>query len=367
MKLGMVLFRTDASMSIGSGHVMRCLTLAKTLRTRGVECAFLSRSHPGNLNEFVRNQGFRVHELCLDKRWTDDSDSHYANWLGASWAQDAEQTLAVISQNPCDILVVDHYALDARWEKRLSGACRYLLAIDDLANRSHHCAALLDQNLGRQAKDYASLLPSEAQFMIGPQYALLRPDFPQFRKRSLARRQSPALHQILISMGGVDLPNVTSQVIQCLEQSLLPRDCHIDVVMGATAPWLGKVNAVAATSSFSVQIHINVSQMAELLCKSDLSIGAAGSTAWERCCLGLPCLMLVLAENQQGISEALDLAGAARNLGSALGPKMSICLRQSIDQFVRFPELLREMSEQAQKVTDGLGAHRVADQLLGVL
>ena len=367
MKPGMVLFRSDASITIGSGHVMRCLTLAQTLRTRGVESAFLSRKHPGNLNDFVRTKGFRVHELPFDQSWTNDSYFQYASWLGASWSQDAEQTLEVISRYPCDILVVDHYALGAQWEKRLSGACRFLLAIDDLANRPHHCAALLDQNLGRQTKDYANLVPSGARMMVGPRFALLRPSFSQLRKQSLARRQSPALHQILISMGGVDLPDVTSQVIQCLDHSQLPKDCHINVVMGASAPWLDKVKAVAATSTLSVQIHVNISEMAELMCKADLAIGAAGSTAWERCCLGLPCLTLVLAENQQRISEALDVAGAAQNLGVAFEQEMLTRLRYSIDQLVQYPELLEKMSEKAQNVTDGLGAYRVADQLLETL
>lgn len=367
MTLGKIFFRADASISIGSGHVMRCLTLAHNLRERGFECDFLSRHHPLNLNEYVRHQGFRVHELNFGDGWTTDSVSQYENWLGATWEQDEEQSRSVITRNSCDILVVDHYGLGAQWEKKMSSLCRFVLVIDDLANRPHQCEALLDQNLGRHERHYTTLLPSEAHLMIGPRFALLRPDFSQLREHSLARRQPASLNKILVSMGGIDQHNTTSKVIECLERSDLPKDCGIDVIMGTSAPWLDQVTAAVENSSFSIQIHTNVSQMAKLMCDSDLSIGAAGSTSWERCCLGLPSLTLVLAENQQDISEALEFAGASRNLGDAMDPVAFERLVDEINMLVQFPEMLHQMSEHAQKITDGLGVCRVTDKLIEVL
>ncbi len=148
-----VVFRADASLNIGSGHVMRCLTLANALRESGASCFFVCREHPGNLLELIREQGFEAIGLPLPKTFESLHGKHsssrltYAGWLGDSWQRDAEQTLAALNGELADWLVVDHYALDSAWEESLRPACRRLLVIDDLADRDHRCDLLLDQNL----------------------------------------------------------------------------------------------------------------------------------------------------------------------------------------------------------------------------
>lgn len=344
---------------------MRCLTLAQVLRAHDVRCVFVSRDHPGNLNNLVEECGFDLYQLPLDSSWPTPSPNNYATWLGASCARDAEQSLTAIKRQPCDVLVVDHYSLDAEWEMKLKDACQSIFVIDDLANRQHLCDILLDQNLGRQADDYQPLVESGTRLLLGPDYALLRPDFAQLRGESLADRQDGKLRKMLISMGGVDQANTTSQVVDCLVDSRLPAGCQIIVVMGGNAPWQREVKAKANASGLPIEVHVGVNNMAKIMCQCDLSIGASGSTAWERCCLGLPSLMVVQASNQQGIADALDAAGAAKNLGSANDPGFARKLLDSVEQLVRFPGQLKRMSEQARHITDGLGASRVADLILG--
>src|SRR5690606_35975420 len=187
-----------------------------------------------------------------------------------------------------DWLIVDHYALDARWESQQKDFCGRLAVIDDLASRPHSCDLLLDQNLGRRMQDYSHLVADNCELLIGPDYALLRPEFISARKHSLERREKPVLRNLLISMGGVDKDNVTSHVLEALKPCLLPNDTRISVVMGANAPWAGLVQQQAAMMPWCTEVVFNVDNMAQRMAESDFAIGAAGSTSWERCCLGLP-------------------------------------------------------------------------------
>ncbi|MGY0554822.1 UDP-2,4-diacetamido-2,4,6-trideoxy-beta-L-altropyranose hydrolase [Vreelandella titanicae] len=318
-----IVFRVDASLEIGTGHVMRCLTLAQALRHIGAECHFVCREHRGNLIDFIKTQDFIVHRLPMPDDGSKSLSSEeinepsHAHWLGVSWQTDAEACRAYIEALSPDWLVVDHYAIDSRWEAFVCPHNTRLLVIDDLADRKHLSDMLLDQNLGREAEDYMALVPMCCRSFIGSEFALLRPEFAQWRDVSLARRcQSMELRKLLISLGGVDKDNVTGQVLEALKHCDLPDGCKISVIMGATAPWLNEVKVQASTLPWPTEVVVNVSDMARRMSEADLAIGAAGSTSWERCCLGLPTLMLVLADNQRAIAEALNRAGAAVFLDS---------------------------------------------------
>ena len=208
-------FRADASLAIGTGHVMRCLTLAGALREQGVDCAFVCREHPGHLRDAVERLGFPV--TMLSPAEGAAGPSPYAHWLGASQAQDARDTLQAMAGRQPDWVVVDHYALDAQWESQVRAGCGRLLAIDDLADRPHDCDLLLDQNLGRSAQAYAQLCPADCRILAGPAYALLRPEFAAWRARSLERRRRPAVRRILVTMGGVDKDNASAVALQATE------------------------------------------------------------------------------------------------------------------------------------------------------
>lgn len=308
-----IAFRADASVEIGTGHVMRCLTLADALGERGAECLFFCRPHDGHLLDLIAGCGHRA--VALPRRDTvafptSDTCAH-AHWLGTDWATDANDSSAAVAGVSLDWLVVDHYSLDRRWEQAMRAACHHLLVIDDLADRPHDCDLLLDQNLGRRAEDYRDLLPFGARTLIGPRYALLRPEFAALRAESLARREQPAFRHLLVTMGGVDKDNATLAILDALVGCDLPPDLRITVVMGPHAPFLGQVRARAAAMPWPTRVLAGASDMARLMTEADLAIGAAGSTSWERCCLGLPTIQMILAENQRLIAQALAQAGAA--------------------------------------------------------
>lgn len=356
-------FRADASLQMGTGHVMRCLTLADALKAQGAECHFICREHPGNLIENIRSRGYSIYTLvpaheapdlgthlfASDDRSEQPHPAH-TYWLGASQHRDAEECAVILYQLQPEWLIVDHYALDVHWEKTLQPHYRKLMVIDDLADRSHLCDLLLDQTFGRSPDDYKPRVPAGCTVLCGSQYALLRPDFAALRQYSLTRRQNLELEHLLITMGGVDQGNATGIVLEALKSCALPANCHITVVMGASAPWLAEVRQQAEQLPWPTEVRVNVSDMAQLMADSDLAIGAAGSTTWERCCLGLPTVMVVLAGNQQQVAHGLEQEGAVHTLQ---GPQQI---------FERLPELLASLvSSPAQRATMSQAASRIAD------
>lgn len=348
-----VAFRVDASLQIGTGHVMRCLTLADALQVHGAKSTFICRQHEGNLIQQIKQRGHAVINLPIDSRTNEGNEQDklaHAAWLGGPWIHDAEQTREAIRGKTFDWLVVDHYALDIRWEQALNSHYRKLMVIDDLADREHCCDLLLDQNLGRFAKAYEGLVQQNAITLIGPRYALLRPEFAEWRAYSLRRREYGQLQNLLITMGGVDIDNVTGQVLTALTKSDLSQSIRINVVMGPHAPWLNQVKEQAAKMMQPTSVLAGVNNMAQLMADSDLCIGAAGSTSWERCCVGLPSIMLVLAPNQ------LKGALALQNLGAS----KVIEIHKQITKYMFTNEMLKKLSQAAAAVTDGLGGERVA-------
>ncbi|WP_222115808.1 UDP-2,4-diacetamido-2,4,6-trideoxy-beta-L-altropyranose hydrolase [Chromobacterium vaccinii] len=237
-----IYFRVDASLSIGSGHVIRCLTLANALVGHGAQCTFICRTHEGNLLELIEEQGHKVFALApLAQDFSGKKVSFSGDdWLGVSWEQDAIETCACFGDEIADWLVVDHYSLDYRWEKKLKDRYRQLMVIDDLADRNHACDVLLDQNLGRKIEDYSQLVPSHAVVLAGPHYALLRKEFSKCRLLSLNRRSSLRLERLLITMGGVDKENLTGKILDALSLCDLSSNIEVTVVLGRHSPWVQK-------------------------------------------------------------------------------------------------------------------------------
>lgn len=365
-KAGSVAFRADASLLIGNGHVMRCLTLADALKRQGARTVFIGRRQRGDLLDLLGRHGHEVLALPQVTAPVAQGDADalaHASWLGADWQTDAADTLRVIGQDVFDWLVVDHYAIDHRWEGLLRPHCRHLMAIDDLADRRHDCDLLLDQNLGRVRDDYASLVPAEATLLLGPAYALLRPEFAALRTLSLSRREAPESTALLVTMGGVDKDNVTADVLKVLASIELPESLRIEVVLGPHAPHFSDVRALVAEMPRPARVFAGDADMARLMAECDLAIGAAGSTAWERCCLGLPSLQYVLAENQRSIATALERAGAAFTVTTARLP-------EALKAFLTdegAAERVRCMSSRASALADGQGVSKVLGRIDGNL
>lgn len=355
-----VLIRADASTAIGTGHVMRCLTLAEFLRKEGVTVEFIMRPMPGSLDRFVEQRGFDVHRLeavasvPVGPKDTDD----YQAWLGVSIERDAAECSDYLRQSGqhVDWLVVDHYGLDESWERAMLPVVGSLLVIDDLANRHHACEVLLDTNFGgRSERRYTGLVPDYCRMLLGPAYALLRAEFRE--ERRLLRRGNGEVCRVMLFFGGVDRPNMTQRaldgVIAAVDNSV-----EIEVIVGSVNPHVRELSEFCNNHA-QVTLACNVADMSRRMARADMSIGAAGTTTWERCALGLPSVVVALAENQEAIGREAERTGVARYLGHYRNVT-SEDVELAVEELVSSPSKLSEMSRSALALVDGRGVERVA-------
>ena len=349
-----IIFRVDASLKMGTGHVMRCLTLAQVLKENGANIKFICRKHEGNLIDKIHSSGFNVHELGLLEEIKVDNKLTHSPWLGVTQQQDADDCIDILKAKKVDWLIVDHYALDEQWQKRLKPYYEKIMVIDDLADRKHQCDVLLDQTFGRQHDDYVALVPKDCELLLGSQYALLRPEFSKWRAYSLERRSKPEFKKLLINMGGVDVDNVTENVLDELKLCNLPNDMNIIVVMGSSAPHLESVKFKAMTLPYKTEVRVDVDNMAEVMANSDIAIGAAGSTTWERCCLGLPTIQIVIAKNQLFSAETL----AHHNI-----VKLAKEIKETTYLLESSSEWMKSVGSSALEICDGMGSYKVFNKM----
>ncbi|MEZ5773385.1 MAG: UDP-2,4-diacetamido-2,4,6-trideoxy-beta-L-altropyranose hydrolase [Hyphomicrobiaceae bacterium] len=334
--------RADASARIGGGHVMRCLTLAHMLGTRGAEVLWLCNAETVATVPRLATPGRLIAEA-----------SDYPTIAGA---------IARTWDGAADGLIIDHYGIDRRLEEQLRAVASTLMVVDDLADRPHDCDLLLDQTFGREADDYEGLVPDGCRILTGAGFALLRPEFAAAREAALARRSAGRdVGRVLISLGLGDVAEVTAMALRAA-LAATPDDVAIDVVVGRGA--IGSPDIAAmARSHARIALHCDVTDMSRLMSAADLAVGAAGSTSWERCCLGLPSVLVVLADNQRLVARQLAAAGAAIAIetpaADALGAALAaLCASRG---------LRTAMATAAAAIVPGDGAARVAEVLLSLL
>ena len=349
-----VVFRVDSSIQMGIGHVMRCLTLAQVLKENGENIEFICRKHKGSLIDKIRSNGFIVHELGLLEETEVDTSLAHSHWLGATQQQDANDCIDILKAKTLDWLIVDHYALDEQWQKRLKPYCEKLMVIDDLADRKHQCDILLDQTFGRQQGDYSELTPKGCKLLLGSKYALLRPEFAKWRTYSLERRSKLEFKKSLINMGGVDADNVTENILDELKICNLPNDINIIVVMGRSAPHLKSVKFKADTLPYKTGVKVDVDNMAEIMANSDIAIGASGATTWERCCLGLPAIQIVIAKNQLFLAETLSNHNII---------KLVKTIKETTHLLSRSAEWMNNIGSSALEICDGRGVYKAFNKM----
>ncbi len=349
-----VAFRVDASVQIGSGHLMRCLTLADELVQRGAQIRFVSRHLPEYLANLVLAKGYDLARLDSAEIEAEMDELTHAAWLGFSQVEDAKASLKALSDKVWDWLVVDHYALDYRWESLLRPAARKILAIDDIADRQHDCDSLLDQNYYRDMPTrYAGKVPEHCQMLLGPHYALLRGEFQRLREQ-LGPRRGP-VRQILVFFGGMDADNHTGLVVQSLVEMGLA-DIQVDVVIGAQHPERPEIEAACLRHGFDC--HVQTGRMAELMATADLSVGAGGGAMWERCSLGLPTIAISTAENQR--MQIADAAMAGLVYGPDLKHNFAKVIGTHIAALIENACLRYLLSQAALRHVDARGVSRVA-------
>jgi len=248
-----VAFRVDASSEIGTGHFMRCLTLAAGLKQRGVQVRFVSRHVPGHIRDMLSAKGHEMATLNSIPNEETAGESSYAQWLGVSQAQDATDTSHALSDQVWDWLVVDHYALDARWERALRNAVKRILVIDDIADRKHDCDVLLDQNFYMDMDvRYTGKVPAHCQLLLGPRYALLRDEFRRMREQVNPR--TGTIKRVFIFFGGVDSDNCTGRAIESLVNICIP-GLLVDVVIGAQHPCREQIESECALYGFICHVQ----------------------------------------------------------------------------------------------------------------
>ncbi len=394
-----VVFRVDSAAHIGNGHLYRCLTLADALRAIGCDCLFICRNLPGANTHLIHtkkyplykldthdiglasgnrdthdtglasdNRDTHVTELVSDNRDSHNTESAVAGWserLGTTVQRDAEQTCGLLSQlTPIDWLVVDNYDLDVGWHSRIRRSGYRLMVIDDLANRRYDCDLLLDQTYGRNPMEYQPWVNQNTRLLIGADYALLRPEFRLSRVAARRRRlDTSVVRRILIAMGGTDPENITVKALSGLQQLArrLP-GIEVDIVLGGNAPHLADVQRMVEEMEMTVKLWSDVVDMSSLILTADLAIGAAGTSAWERCCLGLPTVLITGADNQKQVAAALSTQGAVMNLGWHRAVSANI-IATAVEQIVVDLRSWRKLSESAFRVCDGKGASQMVKAL----
>ena len=309
-------FRVDSSSKIGFGHVIRCLTLADALQARGVATTFICRDHDGNITEKITKKN---HQLILlkkekieEKRF--DKVSEADKWLGAPWNIDLAQTKAHLKKITPDWLIVDHYSIDEKWQSEVIQQCDNLLVIDDLANRNHICNMILDQNYYLDMhKRYNDRVPEDCVQLLGPKYALLQPEFLKLRKETKIRKLP--IKKVMIFFGGSDNFNLTDIAINALEEFLEELE-SIDIVLPSHNQNYESIKRRADLHE-KINLYSDLPSLAPLMQKADLAIGAGGTTNWERFCLGLPSLVILIADNQKNTCVDLHNEKKIRLLGDA--------------------------------------------------
>jgi UDP-2,4-diacetamido-2,4,6-trideoxy-beta-L-altropyranose hydrolase len=340
---------------------MRCLTLAGELRRRGCRVRFICRNHPGHMVDKIARKGFQVSllpepeqtcEACVDQE-------NYAAWLGVTQDEDARQTMDALGTERPDWIIVDHYGIDAKWEKALRTYVERIMVIDDLADRKHDCELLLDQNYFQEPeKRYQGLLPDKCQALLGPKYALLRPEFRQARK--FCSMRGNGVTRILLYLGGNDTDNLIGMALEALCAPELEH-LFVEAVIGPNNQHQEQLEKQAKKCP-GTRLHIQPENFTELMLRADFCIGAGGTTTWERLCLGLPSLVITVAENQVGFTKELDTAGYVCWLGNNEQVSVSDIRKSLISEIHK--QQNQKKNPDLPSLVDGYGALRVAEKLV---
>jgi UDP-2,4-diacetamido-2,4,6-trideoxy-beta-L-altropyranose hydrolase len=350
-----IIARLDADSIIGAGHLMRVLTLLNQLVEQSDyyphDVLIVSYSLSDSFKSLITHHGFRYHVINQVDNWSMDYD--------------AQTTAELIGDDSiADLVIVDHYELDKTWETQLTPYCHQLIVIDDLANREHHCTTLIDQTLGRKKDDYSDLVPSYCKLLLGTKYTMLRPEFQRLRITA-KQTQSNSIKNILIAFGATDPQGNSNKVVAWLAQLLKTKpqmNFHCTIMITSASPHLNNIKKTCDMYPW-LSCTIDEKNVAELLLKTNLAIGASGSASWERCCLGVPTIAFQTADNQKMLLAELDKAGAIANL-KELTEQSQDEFNQSLSRLIEDTNYYTDMRRNSFNVCDGTGANLICDHLL---
>jgi len=343
MKRGILLVRADAAVTSGTGHVMRCLALAQAWQHAGGDVIFAMAQSTVAIQERLRSETVKVVAI---------------HGVPGS-AEDMRQTIDAALFHKAEWLVVDGYHFDAHYVSELQNVLSLLVIDDNGELESYSSELVLNQNVHARAEMYAKRAPS-TRLLLGPRYALLRNEFTAYR--NWARKVPERGTRILLTMGGSDPKDLTPRILSALADLSID-NLQIRVVVGGSAENRSGVAEKAERFPGRVEVMSNVANMAESMVWADLAIAGAGTTCWEMCLLGVPAILVVVAENQRFIAQHLARIGAAVNAGPAESLDCSF-LAQITAELLGSGDRRLEMSQSARQLVDGLGSDRVRAALL---
>lgn len=367
----LVAIRVDASMTIGTGHTYRMLALATALQRNSHQVVFVARTLTGNLFSLISAQFTLIELPAPSQQQVHNRHCHHGDWLQVSYQQEISQCqqaldafLANHSQDQFDWIIADHYAIDSTWHQAIAEYTRYVMQVDDLADRTHGCDLLLDQNFFQQMPlRYANKLPQKCQLLLGPTFALLREEFAIQRQRLKPYTSRLAQQHVVLFFGGVDTDNETYKALTGL---LAAKSNDIfDVIIGQNNPHQTKLNALIQCHPNRIKLHIQISNMMEVFANGYLYVGAVGATTWERCVLGLPGIVCSLALNQRQLAE--DLAGI--NGHTYLGEHKQLTAHDyqlAYEQALNNRQALTLQSQGCAALVSGQGCQQVVDTMAGI-
>ncbi|OVE82215.1 UDP-2,4-diacetamido-2,4,6-trideoxy-beta-L-altropyranose hydrolase [bacterium K02(2017)] len=359
-----IVFRTDASHHIGSGHVYRCLTLALALKKNGHQVLFVCRQHQGHLIELIKDcYKITVRVLQIDTDWIPKKlIPKHIKWLGADQCKDAQETINAIKDvGVVDILVVDHYAIDQDWEAELKKHIRFLVVIDELADRKHCCDVLIDQTVwGHPHQVYKKLLPSHCLSLIGPKYAMLRSMFYEIRNNFVQSSVKNKKLKMLIFLGAADLSDVPLKLMTVCK-ILASEPIEIHFILNEKSKHYEQVKKLSQLQNNLIH-YSYVDDMAKLMSQMDVYCGSGGTITWERCCMGLSGVVFSIAENQYGFSKTMGDKG----YHFFLGRESELEAQEIVDALKNYwtnLDIKLEMETNSFGLVDGLGASRIQEHL----
>ena len=344
---------------------MRCLALAEALKKRGASVKFISRRHVGNLNHLISKKGFQTVELpqprpSVQSNSADGNiDMGYSSWLGVDEMQDATESIHSLVKEKPDWLILDHYALGERWEKALRPYVRNIMVVDDLANRRHDCDLLLDQNwFDNMDTRYDDLVAEGCTKLLGPKYALLRPEFAKARKK--LKVKSGKIERLLVFFGGSDLQNLTGKTLMALSEPDLAY-LLVDVVIGENNTNRNDIQQLVQLREHTL-LHVQAADMASIMSRADIAIGAGGATTWERMCLDLESHVIISADNQREVNEQLAKHGYIVLIGFADSMNPAYISTHIRKRIFENKHRLRDFVS----ICDGMGVEHVIEKLISL-
>ena len=351
-----VVFRATASKKIGTGHIMRCLTLSEALcKHADTKIEFVTQKYPKNLDDLIKKRGFIVHSLKVSP----ENKGNHIESTPFNQEQDAKETIEAVKGKRIDWIIIDHYELGYIWQEKIRPFAKNIMVIDDLANRRHNCDLLLDQNYNNNDARYDDLVTPDTLKLLGPSYALLRKEFSDFRnKKGIRNRKAKRL---FIFFGGSDFDNLTSMVLKILSKQPL-NYLELDVVIGALNPYKLEVKSLVDQHP-KANLHIQVENLAALMSKADFALCAGGSSTWERMSVGLPSIVITNADNQNTLTSELNKDGYIKWLGTSDQVSDKI-IHNALKYAIQNPQQLELQSQKCKTLVDSLGAERVCDLML---